>query len=575
MAGTESGRDIKARFGKARRIALAFALVLSALVIYAAVNYWTEQAAAQIRQKAAETLAVQTEILSGVLQKYRLLPPLLGRQDDIAALFTSDWPWPQKQALAKLKAEEVAGMSGAREVTFLMPDGALFASARDIYRPEPAGSAELTSAARHGILGRIAVSLDNADRAYAFGAGVRRGGELLGVIAVYAGFEGIEEAWSLSTNPVFVSNESGIVILTNRPEWRLKPAALILNDRSNQRRYVDLLRDLPLLGWQLHVLAEQAPARNAGLIAATVTTLLCIVAGATVLLVLNRREGVQLQMRKDRAQSLRLERLVRDRTKALSLINQSLSHEVDERIQAEQKLRKAQTELIQTAKLAVLGQMAATLSHEMNQPLAAMRTYADNAGRLLALDRPADVASTLDRITAMVDRMAELSGALLSFSRKPGVEKRQVSLAAVLNEALILVRPRAAREGVKLSESAGLEDFKVLGGRIRLSQVFVNLINNAIDALRGQADAQIVISARREGDDVVTLIADNGPGIPAEIHDAIFDPFFTTKPPGEGIGVGLSIVYNIVQDFGGSIRLIDRGENGCTFELRLRAADGD
>ncbi len=570
-----SGSGVKRRFRLYRLTILLALAIISAFFILGVMRYGSRQAEKQLFQTAAETLAVQTEVLNGVLEKYRFLPPLLSRQSDVRGLFENDAPWPVRIANAKAKAEEATGMSGAKEVAFFLADGTLLAAARDVYHPEPPGVDALSEAARHGVLGRLAVALDTPDRAYAFSSGVRVNGILEGIAVAYVGFEGIEATWSLTTNPVFVSDESGIIILTNRPEWRMRPAVQVLGEETRAGHFINLGRELPAMGWELHVLADDRPARTAGLEVAAGAGGVSLLAMFAVFWALNRRERAEMQTRRDRAQALRLERIVRDRTRALSVTNASLSLEVEERKQTEERLKTAQSELVQTAKLAVLGQMAATLSHEMNQPLAAMRTYGANARRLMDMDRKEEAVSTLDRVLAMVDRMAELSGALLSFSRKPGSEKRVVSLTSTLDEALILVRPRAAKSGVRLAVGDGLEGLHVRAGRIRLSQVFVNLFNNAIDAMNGQANAEVRIDARRERDTVVVTVSDNGPGIAEEFRASIFDPFFTTKPQGEGIGIGLSIVYNIVQDFGGTIRLTDKAGPGTVFEIRLDAAEGE
>lgn len=566
-----SGGKIRARYRLTRALTSAVMLGVSAAFIFGLSEYRKRQVELQFTQKASETLAVQTEILAGVLEKYRLLPPLLSRQNDISGLFSDELFWPERHARARIKAEEVAGLSGAREVSFFWPNGSQLASARGIYQSGEGGAKQLIEAAYQGRLGRLAVSMNTANRAYGFSAGVRRDGKFLGVAVVYVGFESIEATWSLSTNPIIVTDNTNTIILTNRPAWRLKNISDLLGGK--EAKYINLERNLPLLQWRLHVLVDPSAARASGVLAGGTAALISVLIGAALLMLLSRQETRDVQLRRDKALALRLERIVRDRTRALSLTNASLSHEIEERKQAEARLRLAQNELIQTAKLAVLGQMAATLSHEMNQPLAAMRTYADNARRFLELGRPADVSSTLSRVSAMVDRMAELSGALLSFSRKPGSEMRAVTLASVLDEALILVSPRAKNAGVKLIAAPNMGELTVYGGRIRLSQVLVNLINNAVDALSVRTGGQIEVSAKRQGDTVVITVSDNGPGIPEELRNSIFDPFFTTKPPGEGIGVGLSIVYNIVQDFGGSIRLTDLEKPGCTFEIRLQAAD--
>lgn len=550
-------------------------LLVSGLSIYFAASLAFRQTEQQSNQKAAETLAVQTEILTGVLEKYRLLPPLLTRQSDVVSLFSSSEPWAERVALAHIKAEEVAGLSGAREVSFFWPDGRLLASARNIYSEADDGASFLIEAARQGRLGRLAVALSSPDRAYAFSAGVRRDGRLVGVVVVYVGFEGIEATWSLSTNPIFVSDSRDTVILTNRPAWRLRQSENVYANEAPADRFKNLQRDLPLLTWQLHVLSSLAPARDNALLAGVAAGLLSLVGSLIVLLLLSRREQAEQQLRRDKGLALRLERIVRDRTRALSKVNTTLTREVEERRQAEEKLRKAQAELVQTAKLAVLGQMSATLSHEMNQPLAAIGTYAANAQRFIELSRGADAISAIHRISAMVDRMAELSGALLSFSRKPGSERRPVLLSSALDEALILVRPRATKSGVRILPVQGAETCQVLAGKIRLSQVFVNLINNAVDALKDRRDGEVRLTVEPKERAVFIRIADNGPGIPPDVSAQIFDPFFTTKPQGEGIGIGLSIVYNIIQEFGGSIKLVDQDQPGCTFEIQLRAAEGE
>ena len=347
----------------------------------------------------------------------------------------------------------------------------------------------------------------------------------------------------------------------------------LINGRFEDR--LDLVRRLPLLEWDLHVLADPAPVAAARLSAATIATLASLLAGMIALVVLRRNEGLTIKARTDRAIALRLERVVRDRTRALSITNQTLSKEVQVRREAEERLRKTQDELVQTAKLAALGQMSTALSHEYNQPLAAIRSYADNALRFLDRGALSEVSGNLSRINGLVERMAELSRTLLSFSRKPGASIGPVPLGTIIDEALLLARPRARAAGIAdIQVGAGVSGVHVLGGRIRLGQVFVNLVNNAIDALSGCADARVQIDAKREGDRVFVTVMDNGPGIEPERLHKVFEPFFTTKGVGEGIGIGLSIVDNIIRDFGGTITVSNRPEGGACFTIDLQAADG-
>ncbi|MGF0540458.1 sensor histidine kinase [Agrobacterium sp. ES01] len=581
MSDPSSGPRTHRRFHHAR-LALALLLIfISAVTIYATAKFSGNQAADEIRRKSLETLGVQAETLSGVLEKYRLLPPLLSRQNDIGLLFDTSETLESPAARAAAKAEEITGMSGAQEVVFIRADGSVLASARGLFSGEPPGKATLLETARQGRLGRAAVSMESGNRAYAFSSGIRRDGRFVGIVAIYVEFDSIEATWSLSTDPIFVSDERGIIFLTNRTAWRLKKVEDVL-DRDERTGFMklrettlvhtDLVRDLPLLGWQLHVLGDIRPVESAAYTGAIIAFLACLSLALMAAFVLHRRELSVMRRRRDRATALRLERIIRDRTKALSDSNLSLSREVEERLLAEEKLMKTQMDLIQAAKLAVIGQMSTTLSHEINQPLAALKTYAENTKRQLDKGRIDHAVENLGRISAMVDRMAELSSALLSFSRKPETTKGAIGLGQALDEALILVTPRARKCGVAIELDPRLRDVSVIGGRVRLSQVFVNLITNSIDVLQGTRGGRIKLVLEQAGERISILVTDNGPGISPELRPSIFDPFFTTKEVGSGIGIGLSIAYNIVHDFGGAIDLVDRDDQGCSFLVTLVAA---
>lgn len=558
-------------------------VILSAIIVAWSVSSAKERALSDVMQKAGETLSVQTEILSGVLDKYRLLPPLLARQSSIRALFVRDVEGNAQSIDARRVAEVTSSMSAAMDVAFFFPDGEMLANARGSVAERSEGLPELIEAAMQGRLGRAALSNDRGERTYAFSSGVRREGKFAGVVIVYVDFYRVEAAWALSARRIFVTDKSGTVFLANDPDWRLKSLSdlrqtggvdrYLIDGRFEDR--LDLVRRLPLLEWDLHVLADPAPVAAARLSAATIATLVSLLAGMIALVVLRRNEGLTIKARTDRAIALRLERVVRDRTRALSITNQTLSKEVQVRREAEERLRKTQDELVQTAKLAALGQMSTALSHEYNQPLAAIRSYADNALRFLDRGALSEVSGNLTRINSLVERMAELSRTLLSFSRKPGASIGPVPLGTIIDEALLLARPRARAAGIAdIHVGAGVSGLHVLGGRIRLGQVFVNLVNNAIDALSGRADARVEIDARREGNRVLVTVIDNGPGVEPEQLQKVFEPFFTTKGVGEGIGIGLSIVDNIIRDFGGTITVSNRPEGGACFTIDLQAADG-
>ncbi|MCC0029396.1 MAG: sensor histidine kinase [Brucellaceae bacterium] len=581
-----------------RRVSWAIAgggIALAVLVAWLAQSLAASRALEQVRAEAQESLALQVEVLNGLLEKYRLMPPLLAKRSDIVALFATGGSDAAVAASATAKAVEIAALSGAKDVAFADARGRVFASARNELMPHELLDQQIFAAARQGRLGREVILSSASDRSYVFTSAVREAETIIGFIAVFVRFDQSEAAWSLSLNPIVVTRGDGTIFLSNRPDWLLRP---LFGDSRNAvmaQRGGDVVevagnpaglryqasRFLPLLGWTLHVFADYRPvvdaSRQAILLAAMTAALLT----GGLWIVAGRRAAALARQRRDQAASLRLERLVRDRTAKLTAANVDLAHEVDERRQTEDKLRMTQSELVQAAKLAAIGQMSTALSHEYNQPLGAIRTYADNARQFLARGKPDQAGEALGRIGDMVDRISALSKTLLGFARKPGTALYPVPVGAIADEALMLAGPRAKKLGIVIDRS-GLEDgLWAMAGKVRLTQVLVNLVINAIDALAGVgseravAHGTIVIGAQRTGDEVTLWVEDNGPGIAPEKRAEVFEPFYSSKGVGEGLGIGLSIVYSMVKDLGGTIVIEDGTLGGARFVVTLAASGGD
>ncbi|MER0238042.1 ATP-binding protein [Fulvimarina sp. MAC8] len=583
-APAQSGRPaIRRRFWLLRGFAAVSIVAIAILAIVLAGRFAADRERERIVRDAVETLNVQTAVLEGILDKYRLLTPLVAQAREIRSILS-----PPGAPLIEIDRNEallevgrITAMSGALDVALLSADREIIASSRNRLSLEDDEVQSALDVASEGRLGRQSLILPDGERAYLFTWMVRRERNILGYVTVLVGFESVESTWALSKNPILVTDKFDRIFLTNRPEWGIETlpaidsAAWFARIGDLDVPYLERTRYMPLLEWQVHVLASTSAITQAALYSQALAALLVVLFASTIGVLIRRREQAILRERRDRSVALKLERKVRDRTRALSRANQTLTGEVEERRQTEEKLRKTQNELVQTAKLAGLGQMAATLGHEFNQPIAAIRTYADNAERLIASDRTEMAAQNLKRITAMTERMAEMSKTLLAFARKPGTTSSPIALGAVLDEAMILVRPRLKKTGIKLTIAPELRDVEVIGGKIRLSQVFVNLINNAADAIGETSGSRIEVTLSRSSVDGIAEIEirDDGPGIPTEMQSEIFEPFFTTKSSGEGIGIGLSIVSNILADFGGTIRLLKSGPEGTVFAIRLRNAD--
>jgi two-component system C4-dicarboxylate transport sensor histidine kinase DctB len=245
-----------------------------------------------------------------------------------------------------------------------------------------------------------------------------------------------------------------------------------------------------------------------------------------------------------------------------------LQNEVEERKKAEQSLLETQSELIQAAKLAGLGQMSAGISHELNQPLTAIRNFSENAQRLLARNQLEDVNGNLQEINEITEGMAAIIAQLRGFSRKSSGERSQVSVSQAVSQVLGMFQRDIQSRQIEVAININPE-LSVFTDPLLLNQVLVNVISNAIQAMSDMTEPRINIEATRVSAEIKLQISDTGPGIPENVIENIFDPFFTTKEVGLGLGLGLSISYRIMDSLGGRIEVANIDAGGASFRLYL------
>ncbi|MBD1549082.1 sensor histidine kinase [Roseibium aggregatum] len=573
-------------------LAASFILAVSVGVVWLTGLISLDFFLGEVQRRADATLAVQAAVLEKLLDKFRLMAPLMARGPDAAEIVLN-----LDAERGKQVAAIAAGMAGAEEVWFLDLNGdVIVSSTSNDLIATGSGKAAIRVVFRQAIQGQLGRQLlpgtQNRPASYVFASAVREHDAVAGVIAVRVGLADVEQAWALSKDPIVALDPHGSVVVTNVPAWRGRQFSELteeanvvvshgdgeltevmkLTDRARGKSHLQLATRLPALDWSVVILADTTEARRQSARAMVIAILLCIIAGGAVWAMLARREEMARRHRRDRAAALRLERRVRSRTADLRKANAQLEQEVRDRLQAEADLRLAQAELVQAAKLATLGKMSAALSHEYNQPLAAIRSDAEIAEMLIARGSPDKAIGNLSRIGSMVARMAEIARTLKGFSRRSGTDIRPVSLRQAIDEALLLVMPQIKRSGVSLKTRLPKEDIVVAGGRIRLEQVIVNLMTNALDAVRDRPDPQIELRLEQEGSRVRLTVTDNGKGIDAETLPHIFDPFFTTKETGAGLGLGLSIAYKIVHDFSGTLTARNTDAGGAEFTIRLPVA---
>lgn len=444
----------------------------------------------------------------------------------------------------------------------------------------------------------------SGERGYFIAAPVLHNTRILGVIVVKLSVGPFEEAWSGGVGEVIVTDLSGVIFMSSRPDWRfrtlgnLAPRDIARIEATRQYpidevvplefsaetvgQDLDLYRidDESLLvaqetiheaGLRVIALTPARPARNQTLIILTIVGLVFLAAVLAWQIFLDRKaRGLERQRDAERAKE-DLELRVEQRTQDLAVANKRLLSEIDERRATEARLRTTQTELIQAGKLAALGQMSAALSHEINQPLAAVKSYADNAATFLDRDRISEARENVGRISDMADRMAKISSHLRNFARRPQEGVEAVEVRSIVDDAVALMEARIKKLGAKVMRLQPDNQVWAQGGRLRLQQVVVNLISNALDAMSELAEPQLeieIVDAER----VSIVVRDQGPGLSDEAEEKLFDPFFTTKAPGLGLGLGLSISYNIIEDFGGRLSAENRSEKGAAFTVSLAPA---
>lgn len=601
-----------------RTIGFAGLLCLSALTLVLAHRAFEARALDELFDREKPIVALHTENVSGWLGRYRPLAPTYAHYSEVIGFlrYPDD---PIRLDAINLQLERWTAASGASD-TYLLDSNGLTIAASNWNNPQPFvgndyGFRPYFQDAMQGRLGRyFALGTTTGIRGYFFAYPVQDDGPPIGVVVVKIQVGLIEQDLRASPHQIFVSDADGVILLSGHPRWRLKTIGALdsetkrrigkmrqfagaplepvevdglaqggLNnrhlvyavpDRSNAEKteFLHLTQTMPVEGWTLHLLVDTREAREQALVY-TLVLGLGLLASILIGYVFWQRRQFYLSRLAKREQIQRvLERRVEKRTVDLRTTNARLAEEVAERTQAEATLRQTQTELVQAGKLAALGQMSTALSHEFNQPLAAIRTYADNAAAFIERGQVEKADANLGRISRLTERMAQLSKHLTAFARKPKDTKEPTSLAATLSEAIELLRARIETAGATVNVECD-DALTVIGGQTRLQHVFMNLIGNALDATAEKPAARISIKAAENDGLAVVTVEDNGTGFAPDDIDKLFDPFFSRKEPGKGLGLGLSISFNIIRDFGGTISARNMRDGGAQFTVTLSLAD--
>ncbi|HBP0107599.1 TPA: sensor histidine kinase [Pseudomonas aeruginosa] len=591
LAATAGSFVLKAYFHRWRSLVI-LALLLAPLLWplqYFAERYYSEQLAEQNRQ----TLDLYVANLLGTLRRYEELPQILGGLPVLRQALQQPGD-PLLQKIANEALADIRRRTGADVIYLLQPDGTTqvasnwaqadsFVHRNFAFRPYY----------REAMQGRLArffgLGTTSIKRGYYFASAVKEGSRIIGVLVVKVDLEHIERLWGNSPEQLLVIDNYGVVILSSREDWRFhasRPLSAAERDeihanipypvqdpkplRLQQSAWLSQSRTLPETGWTVSIYAPRTlierPVRSVLLIGgATLLALLLLL----TLLTLSRRhylDRIALEAEAKR----QLEERVLERTRELENANAQLQQEVHEREQAQRELMRAQDEVVQAGKLTALGTMSASISHELNQPLAAIRSYADNARVLLDHQRTEDARGNLEQISDLTTRMASIIAHLKAYARGARRAPENVQLQPAIEDALSMLASRRRAMNVELLRDVPDAPLRVQAGETRLRQILGNLLTNALDALAEKAPPRrLWVIASQDQHGVILTLRDNGPGFSEDALAHAHEPFFTTKTTAKGLGLGLAICDNLLRALGGRLEMGNHLEGGAVVRLHL------
>ena len=567
--------DTEAPQGISWRVKLAIGLlVVLAVVVIAVTNRWlSERFTETTRNRAELRLALYSGNIVSELQRTSVVPLLLSGDPMLAEALKSANFASTSQKLITVQSE-----IGVASILLIDRGGrTVGATNRNLLGTNHRNSAYFVEAQRTKDTVFTAQARDGGGYDFTYSRAVLVEGKPAGVIVVAVDLMKYERAWSGLQDAVLVTDSEGTVILATEPRWRGLPLDEAMTARdvpSVLGRALQATTDwaqsppdaylrgeavmktearVPFRGWRMVTFTAYDSVRE------QVNGVLALeIMGFAILLAIT----FYMLSRRAWSRSATFQR----ESAELRLLNARLQREIAEREKVQKDLEVAELTLAQSSKLAALGEMSAAVSHELNQPLAAMKTYLAGARLLLQRKRPEEALSSFQRIDDLIERMGAITRQLKSYARKGGEAFEPVDLRASLSSALSMMEPQLKLRVVKITRTLPRQPVMVMADRIRLEQVIINLLRNALDATKdtNQPQVDLILS---QGEVAILTVRDNGHGI-ADL-DNLFEPFYTTKKPGEGVGLGLAISSGIVTDLGGRLTARNAEKGGAVFEMQL------
>lgn len=559
--------------------------LLTAALVLASVYYVVSFSAQNRLQENSENYLTRlTGSLNAALSRHSYLPVLLA-QEPFIQNYLQDNPNPTKTAQLNQYLEKINEIAGTLDIYLMRPNGDTIAASN--WRKEQSFIGKnfafrpYFQQAMQDKLGRYyAVGTTSNERGYYFAALMTDSvGQTLGVITVKVNVAETERFWKREPINFLVTDTEGIVFLASQEQWLFQTIKPLTELRRQAIRDVKRYLDYPLTpladfrvsslqapyqhvqlqgknyllaertmeeaGWEVYVLLDWQEITRPAWIALALASILWLLTSLLLLLLWKN----QSQRRRYKQAAM-----------------EALESKVEERTR---ELRLAQEGLVQATKMAALGQLSAAINHELNNPLGAIRAYADNAKQFLERGYPDLAKANLQEISALTERMATITRQLKIFSRKSSGSINDCHLQMALDSAFLIVRPKLAQAKVILHDQRAADLEWVKADLVWLEQILVNLLSNAIDAAASQVSGQVWLTTQRVADKVSIQVRDNGAGIQEQDKPHLFEPFFTTKALGKGLGLGLSISYRLAKDMHGELLAENAPEGGAIFSLLL------
>ncbi|MEL7092923.1 MAG: ATP-binding protein [Pseudomonadota bacterium] len=557
------------------RARLALGLLLGAAVatVFFTNQLLTNRFTETTRNSAELRQALNSGSLLAEVRQNAIVPQLLARDPAlIGALNARDYALSTQRLLSFNEEIDAAGLM------LLDEDGRVVASTdRNQIGARSNSTRYFLDALRSTDTVFTVTERDSGGFSFTYSRRITTGTDIVGVIVVEVDLQKFERTWTGISAATMVTDSTGRIILTTAPRWRglteeeamaaeppqtaIERAVRVTTDWSavspdavvQGEAVMRHERRIPFYGWRMVSFTTYDPVRERvnGVLALEIMAFALLLALSFYML--SRRSASRLALSTQEKDDLRQ-------------LNIQLQREIAERKRVQEDLAVAEQSLEQSSKLAALGEMSAAVSHELNQPLAAMKTYLAGARLLLRRGRQEEAVVSFGRIDDLIERMGAITRQLKSYARKGQDQLSPVNMGDALVSSLAMMEPQLRQRKVLINRVVPPEPMVVLGDRLRIEQVMVNLLRNAIDATKVVSSPQIdvILSA---GETVTLTVRDNGPGI--EDLDSLFEPFYTTKQPGDGVGLGLAISSGIVTDLGGRLTARNGQSGGAVFEMQL------